>query len=471
MEAKMVSKKIHVAVVDDDQDITDLLANYFKSKNQNVTTFNDAESALEKILTDRSFDIVITDLELPKISGLELTQKIKNAGIDIPIIVLTVNQDVEVAMKAVYAGAYDFIVKPIPFPQLQVSIERAMYLRRLKDDNQSLRSILKNHEVSTNSGVIGRSQIFLKTVDLATRVAKSMATVLVSGESGTGKEVIAKLIHNSSNRSQGPFIAINCSAIPENLLESELFGHAKGSFTGAQEKKLGLFEEAAGGTIFLDEIGDMGLALQSKLLRVLQERKIKRVGENQTRDIDVRVISATHKNLAQEVNDGRFREDLFFRLNVVPIRIPALRERKEDIISLAEYFLQKHGLINGALAKSFSKDALQYLLEKQWKGNVRELENAIERSVVLSTGNVIQKSELVLDDTLATLSESDMNSLIEHDFPVKSDGKLFTLHELTQKYIQFALEKNSGAKDKTAKDLEIDRKTLYRRVRMQESVM
>ena len=464
----MTTRRSRIIVIDDDLDIRDVISNHLKSKNYSITTFMDAESALEKLQAGFLCDVILTDLELPQMSGMELTKKLKASNIDIPVIVMTVNQDLDVAMKAVSLGAYDFIVKPIHFPQLQIAIERAIYLRRLTEDNQSLRSLVKDRDSQSSPGIIGKSSIFLKTMDISKRVAKSMANVMITGESGTGKEVIAKYIHSSSLRANGPFVAINCSAIPESLLETELFGHAKGAFTGAQAQKIGLFEEAAKGTIFLDEIGDMSLSLQSKLLRVIQERQIKRVGENQTRDIDVRMIFATHKNLANEVSEGRFREDLFFRLNVVPINLPALRDRTEDIVPLAEFFLKKYAVMNHSAAKSFSKDALQSLLDHSWKGNVRELENMIERAVVLSTQSVIQKSDLILDSTIATTSPV-RTSLVEQEFPIRNDGELLSLNEMIQKYIQFALDKNSGMKAKTAKDLEILRKTLYRRVRLMEN--
>lgn len=464
----MNTRRSRIVVIEDDLDIRDLISEYFKNKNYSVTTFMDAESAYEKLQSGFLCDVILTDLELPMMSGIELIQKLKAVDVEIPIIVMTVNQELEVAMKAVSLGAFDFIVKPLNMTQLQIALERAIFLRKLSEENQSLRTLIKNQESQTAPGIIGKSLVFLKTIDVAKRVAKSMASVLISGESGTGKEVIAKMIHASSTRSSAPFIAINCSAIPENLLETELFGHAKGAFTGAQAQKIGLFEEAEKGTIFLDEIGDLSLPLQAKLLRVLQERQIKRVGENQTRDIDVRMIFATHKNLMHEVSEGRFREDLFFRINVVPINLPALRDRKEDIIPLAEYFLKKYSVMNNSIAKSFAKEAMQYLLDHSWKGNVRELENMVERAVVLATQPTIRQSELILEN-VADANSSQLKILTTQEFPVGSNGVLLTLNEVIQKYIQFALNKNNGMKDKTAKDLEIDRKTLYRRVRMIDS--
>lgn len=453
----------HLVLVDDDDAIHDLIVGFFRPKGFKVTRFPDAESAHESFMDGLTCDVIITDLNLPAMSGIELTKNLKKLKCKAPIIVMTVNRSTETAIHAIQEGAYDFLVKPIHFPQLQISVERALQLKDLTEHVQSLRTIVKKQEHETAPGIIGKSPGLVKALDIAKRVAKSSANIFIVGESGTGKEVIARYIHAQSERWRGPFVAINCSAIPENLLESELFGHAKGAFTGAIDKKLGLFEEAEGGTLFLDEIGDLSQPLQAKLLRVLQEKKIKRVGENQERAINARVISATHKNLAEEVATGRFRDDLFFRLNVIPVRIPPLRERKEDILPLAEHFLKKFASINESPAQSFSKEALQCLLDRPWTGNVRELENAIERAVVLCRGACIEKVDLMLESNEMKRADSLLS------FDATSDTGLMTLHDLTQKYIEYALSRNSGAKDKTARDLGIDRKTLYRRIQPQSS--
>jgi DNA-binding NtrC family response regulator len=300
-------------------------------------------------------------------------------------------------------------------------------------------------------------------MELAKRVSGSQANILISGESGSGKEVIAKAVHELGDKKDGPFIAINCSAIPENLLESELFGHAKGAFTGANDKKIGLFEEANKGTLFLDEIGDLSLPLQAKLLRVLQERKVKRIGENQSRDITARIICATHKDLKKEVSDGKFREDLYFRLNVIPIFMPPLRERRDDILPLSEFFLKKFSLMNNIEIKGFTKEAIQNLESRDWKGNVRELENAIERAVVLSNHITIKAEDLPDDDSF-TKNVREEEGAITSAIYVDEDQTL-TLEELSKKYIRHIFDKNSGAKEQTAKDLGIDRKTLYRKLK------
>lgn len=314
--------------------------------------------------------------------------------------------------------------------------------------------------------LIAQSPRFLSALDVAQRAANSSANILITGESGTGKEVVAKRIHELSERRKKNFVAINCSAIPEHLLESELFGYARGAFTGALSQKPGLFEEADSGTLFLDEIGDLDLSLQAKLLRVLQDKKIKRVGENQYRSLNIRIIAATHEHLREEVQKKKFREDLYFRLNVIPIEIPPLRERTEDILPLAEYFLRKFSQSSG-LTKQLSELAKKHLLERPWPGNVRELENTIERAVVLSIGPEICVRDLEVEHLLRPATETTgRGGTLEQSFEklCHEMGRLFSIEELEHLYIQFALQLNQGAKEKTAKDLGIDRKTLYRKL-------
>jgi transcriptional regulator with PAS, ATPase and Fis domain len=352
---------------------------------------------------------------------------------------------------------------------VHISNERVLDVRTASNKSSSGHDELVNSSNSSQNRIIGCSQELLSVLSLAQRVAKSTASILITGESGTGKEVIAKYIHGEGRRRDGPFIAINCSAIPEALLESELFGHAKGSFTGAISKHMGLFEEAQNGTLFLDEIGDLNLALQAKLLRVLQEKKIRRVGENQYNPVNCRIVSATHKDLFLEVQEGRFREDLFFRLNVIPIHIPPLRDRKADIRPLAEFFLKKYAQANGSTVKTFSETSIEYLLNNEWKGNVRELENTIERVVVLSC-----RPEISLDEIIPSLirKSNNQDSSKEHHekdlFSVSCKNELLTLEEVIHKYIEFAVQMNGGARDQTAIELGIDRKTLYKRLRSNE---
>lgn len=458
----MKNLKNKILIIEDDIDSQELLVGFFKPRGYEVIVYDDAQKAFEDLQKSTvQCDIILTDLMLPTISGIEFTKKIKSIMSDnIPIILMTAHKKVEIAIEAIQAGAYDFVVKPIHFPQLLITIERALHLVNLRRENTTLKTAVQLHAgVSSINGIIGKSPGFRQALDLARRVSKSTSNVLITGESGTGKEVIAKSIHNLGSRKKANFVAINCSSIPENLLESELFGHSKGAFTGAAEKRIGLFEEAEGGTLFLDEIGDLSPPLQAKLLRVLQERKIKRIGENQFRAVNVRIISATHKDLRKEILDGKFREDLFFRLNVIPIWIPPLRERKEDIVPLAEFFLRKFAAVNESKAKGFSKEALEMLLNNSWEGNVRELENTIERAVVLSENEIIQASDI---SSIEHMKEQEASG--DLDFKKIAGSKILTIDELTKLYVQYVLNINQGAKEKTARDLNIDRKTLYRRL-------
>jgi DNA-binding NtrC family response regulator len=413
---------------------------------------------LEKQNNSHCYEVALVDLNLPHMSGLDFIKKMKVVCPDMPILLMTADNSIDTALQAVEAGAYDYVVKPLHFPQLNLSLQRAVRLKTIQDENKALRSSADPKNVLEK--FVFKSQKMINILDIAKRVSDSSATVLIHGESGTGKEVIARAIHQLGRYKEKPFIAINCSAIPENLLESELFGHAKGSFTGAIDKKIGLFEEAGDGILFLDEIGDLSASLQAKLLRVLQEKKIKRVGENDYIDINVRVLVATHKDLKKAVEDGSFREDLYFRLNVIPIAIPPLRERPDDIIPLAQLFLKKFAKENNNRTLTFSKDAIDHMLHFPWQGNVRELENAIERAAVLATGNEITSAELPqLEDTFSNKNSLDtlfQPLLARQDFP--------TLEEISNSYIQFVVKNTNSTKEHIAGILGIDRKTLYRRM-------
>jgi len=462
-------KKENILVIEDDVDTQELIKAFFKPRGFELFLYEDATTALEDIQNGRvSPDVIVTDLMLPNISGIEFIKQVKKAH-DLPILLITAHGDVKIAVEAMQAGAFDFVIKPLHFPQLLMTIQRALYLHHLQQERTSFKPDVRNHEVTHLDGIIGESPGFKKVLDITRRVASSSANVLITGESGTGKEVIAKAIHQLGPRCTGPFVAINCSAIPENLLESELFGHAKGAFTGAINKKAGLLEDAEGGTLFLDEIGDLNPLLQAKLLRVLQERKVKRIGENEYRALNIRVVSATNRNLRRDVDEKKFREDLYFRLNVIPICILPLRERKEDIPPLAEFFLKKYANLNQRRIKGFSEEAMAYLRAQAWPGNVRELENTVERAVVLSRVDKIQLEDLKLI-SYDIEAEENGHGL---DFIFKSSSfnsqKVLSMDELTKSYIQYALEINQGAKDKTAKDLGIDRKTLYRKLNLMEN--
>jgi len=483
-------KQAALAIIEDDQDIQELVIAFFRQKNFITKGYDSAESFL-KSLAANEFEpsVILTDLNMPEMDGIELVKKLKELECEAPVIVLTAEKSSETAIRAIEAGAYDFVVKPMSFPQLQVSVERALHFGGIREENRTLKAVVGLKQSS--GGIVGKSPGLLKAVDLAKRVSDSSANVFISGETGSGKEVIARAVHESGSRRKEPFVAINCSAIPENLLESELFGHAKGSFTGASDKKIGLFEEAGKGTLFLDEIGDLSLSLQAKLLRTLQERKIRRIGENQDRPFFARIISATHKNLREEIREKRFREDLFFRFNVIPIHLQPLRERREDIIPLAEFFLKKFSILNQKSVTGFDKAAVEYMLRANWPGNVRELENAIERAVVLCDDKVVGAADLTsfssdIHGATASAANFSTPSAAMH-MPSASTGgsassvslsssgtagvfsvevieALLSLEEVSNRYIEFAVHRNHGAKDKTARDLGIDRKTLYRKL-------
>ncbi len=461
-----LTQKNLIVVVDYDKEVLDSISNHFRDKEMIVTCFKDPKLALkESERSGKNWDVILTDFHFANMTGVDFTVEVKKVLPNIPIILITPPELTEVAATTLKKGAYDIVSHPVHLTQLEISVNRALELLALKGDIHELRRRVREDSIDL-SKIIGRSPNFLKALDLAKRVSSSSANIFITGESGSGKEVFAKYIHQKSKHASGPFVAINCSAIPENLLESELFGHCKGAFTGAIDKKIGLFEEAQDGTLFLDEIGDLSLPLQAKLLRVLQERKIKRVGENTFRPINCRIITATHKDLIDEIQHKHFREDLFFRLNVIPLFIPPLRERKEDIVPLAESFLQRFAKENGSNAKTFSKEALKYILENDWRGNVRELENAIERAVVLSSQNEIPIESFMPEFCKLNCEPIKKDGEFNHHiFSLECQNQLPTLDEVIQKYIEFAIKKNGGAKDKTAAEIGIDRKTLYKRIK------
>jgi len=459
---KVIKGKI--VVVDDDSDMRGLVQDFLVSQSFSVTCFGSAIEALTALRPGGSLaqagaqdvDVIISDIKMAQLDGMQFLKAIKNERPEIPVILATAFASIDMAIEAMRNGAYHYIVKPFKLAELSVIVEHALEHRQLSRDNQLLRSEVKKswglHEM------LGKSQAMRSVFDLVSRVAGSTANVLITGESGTGKEMVARAIHSLGPRATKPFIAINCTAIPESLLESELFGHAKGSFTGASGKKKGLIEEANGGTLFLDEIGDMSPPLQAKLLRVLQERKIRPVGDNNFYDIDVRVIAATHKDLKAAIREDRFREDLFYRLSVIPIVIPPLRDRKEDIRVLADHFLKKYSGANrtgdSVGIKGFTKEAVLKLLSLRWEGNVRELENVIERAVVLCPSHLIDVGDIPNPDQ--ETAELTANAMVQ-DFP--------TLTQLEQRYIQKVLLKTAGRKDKAAQILGINRRTLYRKER------
>lgn len=457
----MEETKGHILVVDDDKEMVNLISDFLMASNYKVNSFSQATEAvrhLKELESKKVFvDLVISDINMPELSGIDLIRNLHRTQPNLPIILITAFGSVDSAVDAIRAGAFDYVVKPFQLAEIKVSIDRAMRFRKLQKENISLR---KEVTKSWNyKNIIGKNPKMREILDLIPRIANAATNVLITGESGTGKEVIAKSIHDSGNRVKKPFIPINCSSIPDQLLESELFGHVKGSFTGAMQNKKGLFEEAHGGTLFLDEIGDMDLSLQAKLLRVLQERQIKAVGDNTFKDIDVRILAATHKDLKQLCREGKFREDLYYRLSVLPIEIPPLRERREDIPALADHFLQKYSAINSSIARSFTKASLEAMINRNWEGNVRELENVIERAVVLCPSELIPETYVgsQTEGNTSHSPEAQVNSLT-NDLP--------SLEDLEKRYIRKILDHTNDRKEKAAKILGINRRTLYRKERV-----
>ena len=380
-----------ILIVDDEKSMRDVLAIMLKRAGYAVQEAADGEDAIGQIQKD-IFDLVITDLKMPKADGLEVLKAVKEHSPGTVVLMITAFASPESAVEAMKRGAFDYLTKPFQVDEAQLIIRNALEQRRLTSENQLLKRELAGQ--ANFSQLIGHSESMQRVFEMIKKVADSRSNVLICGESGTGKELVARAIHYHSSRSQFPFVAVNCSALPETLLESELFGHMKGSFTGAVSNKAGLFEVANGGTIFLDEIGDTTPAMQVKLLRVIQEREFRRVGGTRDVKVDVRVVAATNRELEKAVADGSFREDLFYRLDVIPIHLPPLRMRSGDLPLLAQHFLEKFAKANGKPTPTLTQDALRRLLEHEWRGNVRELENLIERAVAFSNGAAITAEDL-----------------------------------------------------------------------------
>jgi len=380
-----------ILVVDDEQSLRDVLSIMLKRAGYAVTSAMDGEEAIE-LLNKEIFDLVITDLRMPKIDGMEVLKAVKSASPETVVLIITAFASADSAVEAMKQGAYDYLTKPFQVDEVQLIIRNALEKRRLTTENMLLKREMASQ--SSFAQLVGQSEAMQKVFDVVRKVADSKSNVLICGESGTGKELVARAIHYNSARSVMPFVAVNCSAVPETLLESELFGHMKGSFTGAIANKAGLFEVADGGTIFLDEIGDTTPTIQVKLLRVIQEREFRRVGGSHDVKVDVRVVAATNKDLEKAVADGSFREDLYYRLDVIPIRLPPLRMRTGDIPLLVTHFLERFAKESGKPKPVISQEAMHVLLSHEWRGNVRELENLIERVVAFATAELVTDAEV-----------------------------------------------------------------------------
>jgi len=440
--------KLRVLLVDDDPLALSVLSSILKRDGHDVVTAADAEEAIP-LAADHPPDVVVTDLQMPGLSGIELMRKLREQDRDLPVIVVTGFAEVDPAIEAMRAGAHDYLLKPVNVNALRVSIERAIEARNVRAEAESLRNQVRERESAALGGMIGASAVMQAVYRTARQVAGARATVLVTGESGTGKGELARVIHDLGPRKGKPFVSLHCAALAESLLESELFGHEKGSFTGADRRRIGRFEQADGGTLFLDEVGEIPLATQVKLLRVLQERKLERVGGNETVSVDVRVVAATNRDLPTAIAEGRFREDLFYRLNVVHVDMPPLRARDADILLLANAFLARFAGENARTIEGFSDAARARILSHHWPGNVRELENAMERAVVLCNGPRVEEEHLPAEVGAARKGK------------VAIPGS--TMEEIERFAILTTLEATNGSTRRAAKMLGISLRTVQYR--------
>lgn len=442
-----------ILVVDDDAVARGLLAEALRKEGHEVEEASGGAEAVERGRRTR-FDVVLTDIRMGDVDGFAVLQDFKQHSPETSVVLLTAFGSMEGAIEGIRQGAYDYLAKPFKKEEIKLVVQRSLEHSRLVRENARFREELRDRQ--DLSRLVGSSPLMLEVYKMVARVSSGKSTVLVEGESGTGKELIARAIHANSPRRERSFVPVNCAALPDTLLESELFGHEKGAFTGAIGATKGLFEAAHEGTIFLDEIGDVGAALQVKLLRVIQEQELRRVGGTASTKVDVRIIAATNRNLSQLVKEGQFREDLFYRLNVVRIMMPPLRERREDIPMLAHHFLQKVSSENGTLIRGFVPDAMAVLQRYHWPGNVRELENIIERAVSLTHG------PLILPDDLPDSVRQSLSSSLEPAMLPGLAGELISLDELEKRYLIRVLKESGHNKVRAAKILGIDRRTLYR---------
>ena len=437
-----------ILLVEDDEPQRKTLAGFLRKRGYQITEAESAAQALS-VASRGTFDLLVTDLRLGGPDGVSLLGELRKSQPDLQALVLTAYGTVEDAVRAMRAGAYDFVTKPVELPRLEALLEKALERNHLQQENRELRQTIENTGAFTE--LVGTGPSMQAIRELALKVAPSRASVLITGESGTGKEVLARAIHRASPRANKPFVTLNCAALPESLIESELFGHEKGAFTGAQGEKLGRFELAHQGTLFLDEVGDIPLAVQVKLLNVLQSARFERVGGTATREVDVRILAATHRNLEQWIQEGRFRADLYYRLHVVGIHLPALRERPQDVPALVAHFLRKHSDLSTASIRGVEPAVLERLSRWPFPGNVRELENWIERAVVLAQGNVLTREDFPpqLFDAPADAPPSASNGGLEAQ-----------VEQLELTLIQDALRRHGGNKSAAARELKLTERAI-----------
>jgi Nif-specific regulatory protein len=449
-----------ILLIDDSQEILVNVSEYLRTEGWDVDTAEDGVAGVARI-GGTFYDVVITDMMMPGVGGMDILRYLKENSPGSICILFTGFGTIKNAVEAIKAGAYDYLTKPAKLEEILITLQRALEHRKLKTENLNLKSQLKQKYRFEN--IIGDSEKMNAVFETIEKVADTDSTILILGESGTGKELIAKAIHYNSYKREGPFVPVNCAAIPGELLESELFGHEKGAFTNAIRTRIGRFELANGGTLFLDEIGDMPPNLQSKLLRVLQEREFERIGGLKSIKVDIRIIAATHENLKKAVLENRFREDLYYRLNVIPIRVPPLRERMSDIPLLVHHFLDYFNRTKRRQINGISDEAMDRLKQYQWPGNVRELENVIERTVILSNREIITPSEL--PEKFHVFSPKDPSALVE--IPEGGLSLETAVSEFERKLILKALDKTGWVKNKAAQLLNLNRTTLIEKIKRQ----
>jgi len=445
-----------ILIVDDDPEILEIIAGVLKEGGYVVDTASSGTGAIKHI-DDEFYDLVVTDLKMPEVDGMMVLRHVVDRSPDTICIILTGYGTIDGAVEAIKTGAFDYITKPVKPGEILIVVEKALRYRYLERENILLRRQLRKKYRFEN--FVGDSEPIQKVFELIEKVSDTDSTVLITGESGTGKELIAKAIHYNSDRRDNPMVVINCGAIPEELLESELFGHEKGAFTGAHKSRIGRFELADGGTIFLDEIGDMSPNLQVKLLRVLQEQKFERVGSTRTIQTDIRIIAATNQDLIGAANNGTFREDLYYRLNVIPIEVPPLRERRSDILLLVDFFLKKFNEEKQKHTKGFTPETMDTLIQYDWPGNVRELENLVERVVILTNSD-----EIGLDDLPESVRE-DVRAIESAETTIPKHGFDNAVEEYEKKLILKALDETNWVKAKAAKLLNMNRTTLIEKIK------
>jgi len=451
----MIPKRI--LIIDDEENFRHMLSVILKKEGYDVETASNGEEGLQKIALS-PFDQILCDIRMPQMDGLEFLKEVKKIGADATIIMMSAYGTVDIAIEAMKLGAYDYISKPFKPDEIILTLRKGEEREQLRKENRLLRKEVEKEYGFEN--IVSKNVKMQKIFDVIRKVAPYKSTILITGESGTGKELVARALHyNNRDRSNNLFVPVNCGAIPENLLESELFGHAKGAFTDAIRTKRGLFEEADGGTLFLDEIGELPAQLQVKLLRVLQDGEIRRIGESKPIQIDVRIIAATVKDLAKEVNEGRFRDDLYYRLNVLPIHIPPLRERREDIPLLIAHFIKKYSQSMNKNVIGADREALESLMNYNWYGNVRELENTIERAIVLADGNNIELENLP-PEVQEFQAEIEVSTFTEEEYSIKRASKF-----LETNLIKKALKKTKGNHTHAARLLEISHRALLYKIK------